>query len=86
MKYFKLEIKKLQENYTKSQDQVKCYEETVVNLQVQLRNNEEKNKQLLDELSYKEEQIVVHKVEIQAYNEKLKARNEEVYKQFNFLF
>ena len=53
MKYLKLEIKKLQESYNKSQDQVKYYEETVVNLQVQLRNNEEKNKQLLDELSYK---------------------------------
>ena len=79
MKYLKLEIKKLQDSYNKSQDQVKCFEETAINLQVQLRNNEDKNKQLLDELSYKEEQIVVHKVEIQGYNEKLKARNEEVF-------
>ena len=78
MKYLKSEIKKLQDSYNKSQDQVKIYDDTVKTLQVQMRNNDDKNRQLLEELSFKEEQAVVHKVEIQGYNDKLKARNEEV--------
>ncbi len=50
----------------------------MANLEHQVRNLEEKNKQLVEELSFKEEQLVVYKVEIQSHQEKLKLKTEEV--------
>lgn len=47
-------------------------------LQVQLRSNDDKNRQLIEELSFKEEQIVVFRVELQSAQEKLKAKHDEV--------
>jgi chromosome segregation ATPase len=51
-----------------------------MNLELKLQNIEEKNSQLIEELSFKEEQLVVSKIEIQTSENKLKTKSDECIK------
>ncbi len=56
----------------------KVYEDTISTLQQEKKNLDEKFKKFLEELSLREEQIVVFKVELTSYQDKLKLKTEEV--------
>ena len=59
---------------------LKIYEQETTNLKHQLKSFEEKIKQQIQDVHYRDEQIILVKVELQSVQEKFKNKNDEVNK------
>ena len=78
-KYSK-EVKKLQELNLQSEEELQKYEIKFQELQSDLLNCQDRNRHGLSELTAKEEELVVHKVELSSLQEKFRSKVEEVRK------
>ena len=75
---FSKELKKLQELNLQSEEELQKYEIKFQELQSDLLNCQDRNRQGLSELTAKEEELVVHKVELSSLHEKFRAKVDEV--------
>ena len=77
---FSKELKKLQELNLQSEEELQKYEIKFQELQSDLLNCQDRNRHGLSELTAKEEELVVHKVELSSLQEKFRAKVDEVRK------
>lgn len=72
------EVKKLQEFNHQSDEELQKYEIRFQELQSDLLSCQDRNREGLAELASKEEELVVHKVELSSLQEKYKSQVQEV--------
>ena len=77
---FSKELKKLQELNLQSEEELQKYEIKFQELQSDLLNCQDRNRHGLNELTAKEEELVVHKVELSSLQEKFRSKVDEVRK------